>query len=420
MRYNGTKHEGGDTMQNSLYSDLCDVYDEGKKPYLFISYAHEDTHKVVAAIRGLQQLGYRIWYDMGISAGAQWPEVVADHIFGCDAVLAFMTPNSIQSDNCREELFYAKKCNKKILLAYLEKCDLSHGMDMRLGMLQAIERWRCKDDEEFYTRLAKAKNLQPCRGEAPSSNSDTASGSALPHKAEAKTSKSKIEQLREKAEQGDSQAQADLAYAYYSGNGIGQDFAMATHWFHQAAIQGHRIAQYNYGVMCEHGHGISPNMEEAFKWYRKAADQDYPNAIRALGRCYEHGKGVEQNPAEAFRLYQKAADLGNLASINLVGYCCEMGIGTERDMEKAISYYTKAAEQDDPYAQQNLALCYEYSKGVAQDWNEAAGWYRRAAELGNSFAQQKMAKCCREGLGVPIDEAEAARWQKLYDENPNK
>ena len=44
-------------MPNSLYSDLCDVYDEGKKPYLFISYAHEDTTKVVAAIRGLQLHG---------------------------------------------------------------------------------------------------------------------------------------------------------------------------------------------------------------------------------------------------------------------------------------------------------------------------------------------------------------------------
>ena len=365
-------------MPNSLYSDLCDVYDEGKKPYLFISYAHEDTTKVVAAIRGLQRLGYRIWYDMGISAGAQWPEDVADHIFGCDAVLAFMTPNSIQSDNCREELFYAKKCNKKILLAYLEKCDLTHGMDMRLGMLQAIERWRCKDDEEFYTRLAKAKNLQLCRGEVESSDSSIVPDS------DAIATDTEQKQLKIKADQGDV------------------------------------IAQYNLGLHLQYATGVVHDLEEAVKYYRMAADQNYPPALRALGLCYEYGNGVEKDPEEAVRLYQIAADLNYPDAINSLGWCYETGIGTEKNIDKAVSLYTQAAQLGEPYAQQNLALCYEYSKGVNQDWAAAAYWYRRSAENGVRYAQYKMAQCYREGLGVPIDLEESARWQKLYDENPNK
>lgn len=401
-------------MPNSLYSDLCDVYDEGKKPYLFISYAHEDTTKVVAAIRGLQRLGYRIWYDMGISAGAQWPEDVADHIYGCDAVLAFMTPNSIQSDNCREELFYAKKCNKKILLAYLDKCDLTHGMDMRLGMLQAIERWRCKDDEEFYTRLAKAKNLQPCRGENPNAQSESEC------KPESSMHSAKIEQLLTKAAKGEAQAQSDLGWAYYTGSDVEKDFTKAAHWFEKAALQGHRIAQYNLGVLYANGIGVHQSHEEAVKWYRKSADQKYTLAMRSLGICYEHGYGLEKDPKEAFQLYQKAAELGHVTSQNVLGYCYELGVGTEKDIEKAVSYYTQAANQGDEYAQQNLALCYEHSKGVTQDWDTAAHWYREAAEKGLAFSQKKIAECYRKGLGVPIDEAEAAKWQKLYDENPNK
>lgn len=371
-------------MPNSLYSDLCDVYDEGKKPYLFISYSHEDTAKVVAAIRGLQRLGYRIWYDMGISAGAQWPEDVADHIYGCDAVLAFMTPNAIQSDNCREELFYAKKCNKKILLAYLEKCDLSHGMDMRLGMLQAIERWRCKDDEEFYTRLAKAKNLQPCRGETLAVGADAVPDSAPRSKADTKTAQTKIERLLEKAQAGEAKAQCDLARAYYYGKGVTQDYTEAVKWFQQSADQGFVAAQCDLGTCYYHGHGIGKNLTKAAALYQEAAEAEDATAQCWLGICYEYGHGVKKN------------------------------------MDKAFALYLKSAEQGKDAAQWNLAVCYEYSKGTEQDWNRAAYWYQKAAEQRMADAQKQMATCYLKGLGVPVDKEKAEYWQKLYDENPNK
>lgn len=406
-------------MPNSLYSDLCDVYDEGEKPYLFISYAHEDTTKVVAAIRGLQRLGYRIWYDMGISAGAQWPEDVADHIYGCDAMLAFMTPNSIQSDNCREELFYAKKCNKKILLAYLEKCDLSHGMDMRLGMLQAIERWRCKDDEEFYTRLAKAKNLQPCRGEIESGDS----ASAIPEPTATSTSdkpKTKIEQLLEKAKKGDAQAQFNLGWAYRQGNGVPQNDTEAANWYRKAAEQGHSNAQFNLGCCYDLGDGVPQDYTEAVKWYQKAADHNNMDAKYNLAVLYKDGNGVPKNHKKAFDLYQEVADTGDCWGQNALAHCYECAIGTKKDLSTALDLYRKSAEQGFADAQYNLGLCYKYSRGVAQDWDEAARWYRKAAEQGFAKAQKQMAECYRKGLGVPIDEAEAARWQKLYDENPNK
>lgn len=406
-------------MPNSLYSDLCDVYDEGRKPYLFISYSHEDTTEVVAAIRALQRLGYRIWYDMGISAGAQWPEDVADHIFGCDAVLAFMTPNAIKSDNCREELFYAKKCSKNILLAYLQKCDLSHGMDMRLGMLQAIERSRCKDDEEFYTRLAKAKILQPCRGEIEGSDIAVFAPDPAPAPA-ANKPKTKIEQLLEKAEKGDAKAQFSLACAYDNGEGVEKDESEAAKWYRKAADQGHRSAQYNLGIDYEHGCGVKQSYENAANWYRKAADQEHANAQFNLGNFYLRGDGVKKDLKEAVRLYQLAADQGHAGAQNNLAVRYEMGEGVEMDMAKALELYRKAAEQGDDCAQWNLALCYEYSKGVNQDWDEATRWYRKAAEQGHAKAQKQMATCYRKGLGVPIDETEAARWQKLYDENPNK
>lgn len=368
-------------MPNSLYSDLCDVYDEGKKPYLFISYSHEDTTSVVAAIRALQRVGYRIWYDMGISAGAQWPEDVADHIYGCDAVLAFMTPNAITSDNCREELFYAKKLKKNILLAYLQECDLSHGMDMRLGTLQFIDRRRCKDDEEFYTRLAKAKILQPCRGEIEGGEAVVAPPEPSPAPKKPKTI---IEELQEKAAKGDAEAQFKLGWAYRQGNGVPQSDSDAVKWYLKAAEQGHCNAQYNLGCSYHFGNGVGKDYAEAVKWYKKAADQGDSDAQNNLAGRYFRGEGVAKN------------------------------------IDKAVEYYRLSAEQGNPNGQYNLALRYEFGTGVLQDWDEAARWYRKAADQGDVDAQKKMAELYRKGLGVPVDEAEAARWKKLYDENPNK
>lgn len=364
-------------MPNSLYCDLCDVYDEGEKPYLFISYSHEDTTRVVSAIRALQQLGYRIWYDMGISAGAQWPEDVADHIYGCDAMLAFMTPNAITSDNCREELFYGKKLKKKILLAYLDTCDLSHGMDMRLGTLQAIDRSRCTNDEDFYTRIAKAKILQPCRGEV--EGTDAAEDPSVPRTAEHKAM-TQFEQLQHKAEQGDAQAQAELGFAYRDGEIVQKDEVKAAYWFEKAAKKGVRYAQASLGAMYFEGQGVQKDMKQSVYWYQQAVDLGHGIAMNNLGWMYESGQGVDLDLAKASELYRKAAEAG-----------CVMGM-------------------------YNMGRIHENGIFVDQDWAEAFRWYLKGAEHNQKWCQKKLVQCYRKGLGVPIDEAEADRWQKIYEE----
>jgi len=43
----------------------------GEKPYLFCSYAHEDMKDVFAVISRINKMGYRIWYDEGITPGLE-------------------------------------------------------------------------------------------------------------------------------------------------------------------------------------------------------------------------------------------------------------------------------------------------------------------------------------------------------------
>jgi len=95
---------------------------------------------------------------------------------------------------------------------------------------------------------------------------------------------------RVRAEQGDSNAQYDLARLYYQGKGVPQDYAKAAGWYRKAADQGNAKAQNGVGFRYEWGKGVAQDYMEAAVWYHKAADQGYAKAQYALGYMYYQGK----------------------------------------------------------------------------------------------------------------------------------
>ena len=78
-----------------------------EQPYIFISYAHRDSERVFQVLEELDKKGYRIWYDDGIAPGSEWPEYIAEHLNRCSVFMAFVSPESIDSSNCRREVTYA-------------------------------------------------------------------------------------------------------------------------------------------------------------------------------------------------------------------------------------------------------------------------------------------------------------------------
>ena len=54
--------------------------------------------------------------------------------------------------------------------------------------------------------------------------------------------------IRRSAEQGDAAAQSNLGNAYYTGEGVPQDYVQAAYWYRKAAEQGVALAQNNLGV----------------------------------------------------------------------------------------------------------------------------------------------------------------------------
>ncbi len=221
-----------------------------------------------------------------------------------------------------------------------------------------------------------------------------------------------VKWFRKAAEQGDADAQFNLAVCYENGEGVRQDFAEAVKWYCKAAEQGNAAAQNNLGECYYYGRSVAQDYAEAVKWYSMAAEQGNASAQFNLALCYLNGKGVKQDNAEAVKWFRKAAEQGDAGAQFNLALCYEDGEGVRQDNAEAVKWYLKAAEQGDARAQFNLAWCYVNGKGVRQDNEEAVKWYRKAAEQGHAGAQNNLGFRYRNGKGVKQDNAEAVKWYR--------
>ena len=136
----------------------------GNDPFIFASYAHADEALVEPIFSRILEEGYRFWFDAGIDPGTEWDENIASHIENCGYLIAFISKNYLASENCKDELNYARDLNKKRLLVYLEDVTLPGGMAMRLNRLQAIFRHKYDDGEKFYKELFLADGISAFLG----------------------------------------------------------------------------------------------------------------------------------------------------------------------------------------------------------------------------------------------------------------
>lgn len=139
---------------------------EGTEPYLFVSYAHKDNERILPLIDRLQKDGYRLWYDEGIEAGIEWAKQVAAHLQASACMLAFITKNYMDSQNCLDEIEHAKNQTKPTVIVYLEDLDLPDWFKMRHNRTQAVLRSKYATEDESFQRLYQASILSSCRGQS--------------------------------------------------------------------------------------------------------------------------------------------------------------------------------------------------------------------------------------------------------------
>ena len=144
----------------------------GNEPYIFISYSHEDTHRVMPIINGLQEHGFRIWYDAGIEPSYIWSSSIAERINSCTCFMFFITQNYMDSTYCQNEIYYALKVKHEkhtiaILPIKLEDVKLESGLDLQLSAIHHLTFTSKTNPQQFLSNLVHTDILQTCRGNGP-------------------------------------------------------------------------------------------------------------------------------------------------------------------------------------------------------------------------------------------------------------
>ena len=200
----------------------------------------------------------------------------------------------------------------------------------------------------------------------------------LKKKNEEEKNKREIEELTQKANNGDDNAQCDLAFYYSNGE-----------------------------------KGLKKNYKKSNEWYEKAAKQGNCRAQRSLGVAYYEGLGVKQDYTKAFEWYEKAAKQGDLLAYQFLGTCYLEGKGVASDCKKAIELYEKYMEQkEDYFIAYKLGEIYRYGANGCIPINlvEAKKWFNKSANLGWDMANVQI---------EDIEDIESGK-KEMYIPNPTE
>lgn len=390
---------------------------EGNKPYAFVSYAHKDSDRVLPIIEKMQNKGYNIWFDAGIEAGTEWPEYIAERLYGCATFLAFVSPNAMDSQNCRQEINFAVELKKQALIIHLDDTEIPLGFQMRLGFTPQIHMSRYGSMFSFFEELFRNSVIKPCCDESSGGSKGSPEAEkwfmkAISFDLDGNYSEA-VKWYREAADCGHAAAQYALGCSYNDGQGVQINQYEAVKWWRRAAENGHLQAQYNLGCYLSSGTGTAKDSAEAARWFNQAAQRGHAGAMNNLGNCYINGDGVMQNTGEAVKLFYQAAAQGNPEAQLALGTCFNAGMGVNKDIREAMNWWQKAGEQGIAIAQHNLGICYcNGVEGMAPNPAEGVKWYRKAAEQGYERSQLNLGVCYEVGDGVPKDYAEAEKWYR--------
>lgn len=141
---------------------------QGDEPYIFVSYAHDDSDRVYPDLVRFNDDGYNVWYDEGIVSGEGWQEEVENALLKSALFVVFISRTSVASENVRNEIFLAEGEIPTIPI-FLEETNLKgHGLALKLRPVQSILKHKMTEDgyirkyrEEFAKRGFEVRKAKP-------------------------------------------------------------------------------------------------------------------------------------------------------------------------------------------------------------------------------------------------------------------
>lgn len=139
---------------------------KGRGKYIFISYAHKDKDLVLPFIEVLQRK-YNVWFDEGIKYGREWDDEIATRLEGCSLFLFIISNNSLASNNCLDEIAFARDSGLNFVNILLNTYDtnIPKNFTLRYGRYQMckLDQFTCYEDAvdslaekcEFFREVQK-------------------------------------------------------------------------------------------------------------------------------------------------------------------------------------------------------------------------------------------------------------------------
>jgi len=126
---------------------------------IFVSHSAKDNAEADAMgawLEGQGHKSYFIDYDeqSGIGAGSKWEQVLYQRLRQCQAVVALVSPNWIESKWCFAEMIQAREKGKPIFPVKLEPCELPEILSGIQGIDLSV------DKDRGYRRLASSLKQQ--------------------------------------------------------------------------------------------------------------------------------------------------------------------------------------------------------------------------------------------------------------------
>lgn len=424
---------------------------EGKEPYLFISYRHneEDQSIVYPILEKLENKGFRLWFDRGIEATSEWPAVVSSHLVQASACLFFVSSNFSLSQNCRDEIYLAKNKNIARIFIFLQN-NVQLDPELELGLVRQqqlfLENYRntdelldyLKNDKQLQCCLKNGKQLQGCPAVP-----------TLPQNAMVFKEERFRKELQDKTLQDAKQAYKDC------------DFQKARELYRNAYFRGNSTAGILLGVMCYEGNYCAQDFERAVHLFDDCMNRSNPLAAEWLAYCYKCGNGVPEDREKASTLFASCknalkalAVLGSDDAQYMLGVDLLYGTFDVPAPEQGLYWLQKAADSGSVMASYHLAKAKITGNGCAKDVSAGIDELNRyidspdiaflyakllihglgdlrpdqetalklflyAAEKGHIEAHDYVGDCYRLGLGTDIDYKASFSWYEQAAENGN-
>jgi TPR repeat protein len=206
--------------------------------------------------------------------------------------------------------------------------------------------------------------------------------------------KMNLSKIKSLVEEGDLDAQHQLAEYYLNDDNADYNPELAIKLFEEASESGHKKSQLQLVDCYLHGKGVEKNKEKAFKLVESFIKKNHcSNRQSKPNDSDQFYDETSETFKESIRYYQnKVKEDDTKSQVELASLYSD-GIGIKQDKNKAFELYKKAAIKNNAEAQFSLGMCYEFGNGVEVNKQKAIEWYEKSAKQGNVKAKSRIEIC---------------------------